>query len=47
MSGGLGVLVGVGLVELPIAAALGVGHLLIDLTRRPGLDAIGEALEEV
>ena len=43
---GLGVLVGVGLVELPIAVALGVGHVLLDLTRRPGLEALGEALEE-
>jgi hypothetical protein len=43
---GLATLVGVGLVELPIAVALGVGHVLIDLTRRPGLEALGEALSE-
>jgi hypothetical protein len=43
---GLGVMVGVGLIEPPIALALGVGHLLLDLTRRPGLQALGEALEE-
>jgi hypothetical protein len=43
---GLGALVGIGLVELPIALALGVGHLLIDLTHRPGLEALGEALAE-
>jgi hypothetical protein len=43
---GLGVLVGVGLVELPIAVALGIGHILIDITRRPGLQALAEALEE-
>ena len=43
---GLGALVGVGLVDLPIAIALGVGHVLIDLTRRPGLQGLGEALEE-
>ena len=43
---GLGVMVGIGLVELPVAAALAVGHLLIDLTHRPGLEAIAEALEE-
>jgi len=43
---GLGVLVGVGLVELPIAAALTVGHVLIGLTHRPGLEALGSALEE-
>jgi hypothetical protein len=33
-------------VEPPVAVALTVGHLLLDLTRRPGLDALGEALEE-
>src|SRR5262245_10966819 len=43
---GLGVLVGVGLIEPPIAAAIGIGHLLIGLTRRPGLQVLGEALEE-
>jgi hypothetical protein len=43
---GLGVLVGVGLVELPIAAALAVGHVLISVTHRPGLEALGEALVE-
>jgi hypothetical protein len=43
---GLGVLVVVNLVELPVALALTIGHLLLDLTRRPGLDALGEALEE-
>jgi hypothetical protein len=43
---GLGVMVGLGLVELPIAAALTVGHVLIGLTHRPGLEAIGAALEE-
>ncbi len=43
---GLGALVGAGLVELPVAVALGVGHVLIDLTRRPGLQSLGEALEE-
>jgi hypothetical protein len=42
----LGALVAVGLVELPVAVALGVGHALIDVTRRPGLQALGEALEE-
>jgi len=26
--------------------ALTVGHLLIDFTRRPGLEALGEALDE-
>ena len=43
---GLSALVAVGLVEWPIAVALGVGHALIDLTRRPGLEALGEALAE-
>ena len=44
---GLGVMVGVGLVELPVAAALTVGHFLIGLTHNPGLEALGEALDEV
>jgi hypothetical protein len=44
--GGLAALVGAGLMELPIALALGVGHALIDLTHRPALRAIGEVLEE-
>jgi hypothetical protein len=43
---GLAALVQVELVELPVALALGVGHALLDLTRRPGLVALGEALEE-
>ena len=43
---GLGALVGVGLVELPVAVALGIGHVMIELTRRPGLQALGRALEE-
>lgn len=34
------------LVELPVALALGIGHALLDLTRRPGLVSLGEALEE-
>jgi len=44
---GIGVLVGVGLVELPVAVTLTVGHLLIGLTNRPGLEALGEVIEEV
>jgi hypothetical protein len=44
---GVGVLVGVGLMELPVALALTVGHLLIGLTNRPGLEALGEVIEEV
>jgi hypothetical protein len=43
---GLAVLVAVGLVEWPVGLALGVGHALIDITQRPGLHALGEALEE-
>jgi hypothetical protein len=44
---GLGVLVSVGLVELPIALVLAAGHLLIGATNRPGLEALGVALEAV
>lgn len=43
---GLAVLVAVGLVDWPIGLALGVGHVLIEITHRPGLEALGEALEE-
>ena len=43
---GLGVLVCVGLVEWPMGLALGVGHVLIGITNRPGLEALGEALVE-
>jgi hypothetical protein len=43
---GLAVLVAVGLVDWPVGLALGVGHALIDITQRPGLDALGEVLEE-
>ena len=44
---GLGVLVCVGLVDWPMGLALGVGHVLIGVTNRPGLNALGEALGEV
>lgn len=43
---GLGALTAVNVIELPVALALIVGHLLVDLTGRPGLEALGEALEE-
>jgi hypothetical protein len=43
---GLGALVAVNVVEPPVAVALTVGHLLFDFTRRPGLDALGQALDE-
>jgi hypothetical protein len=43
---GLAALIALELVELPVGLALGVGHALIDITHRPGLQALGEALEE-
>jgi hypothetical protein len=43
---GLGVLVAVNVVELPVAIALTVGHVLLDVTNRPGLQALGSALDE-
>lgn len=43
---GVGTLVAVDVMEWPVAVALGVGHVLLDVTRRPGLRALGEALEE-
>jgi hypothetical protein len=30
-----------------VAVALTVGHVLIGLTNRPGLEALGEVIEEV
>jgi hypothetical protein len=42
----LAVLVGTGVVEWPVALAVGIGHVLVDLTGRPGLQAAGEALAE-
>jgi hypothetical protein len=44
---GLGVLVAVNIVELPVALAVGAGHVLIELTKRPGLDEFAEVLEAV
>jgi len=44
---GLGVLVAANVVEWPIALVLTVGHLLLQLTNRPGLEALGSAFEEV
>ena len=43
---GVAAMAGVGLIEWPVAVALGVGHVLIDITRRPALEALGEALAE-
>jgi hypothetical protein len=44
---GLGVLIAVESIEWPVAAAMMVGHILVDLTQRPGLQAVGEVLEEI
>jgi hypothetical protein len=43
---GLGLLVGVGLMEPPVAVAIGVGHALISLTNRPRLQALGRFIED-
>ena len=43
---GIGVLVAVEIIEFPVALVLTLGHLLIGLTHRPGLEALGEVLEE-
>jgi hypothetical protein len=43
---GLGTLAAMEIVEWPIALLLMTGHLLIDATNRPGLQELGEALEE-
>jgi hypothetical protein len=43
---GIGVLVAVEIMEFPVAVVLTLGHLLIGLTHRPGLEALGEVLEE-
>jgi hypothetical protein len=43
---GLAVLAGTGIIHWPVAMALGVGHVLIEVTKRPGLEALGEALAE-
>ena len=43
---GIAGLVGLNVMELPVAAALVIGHLLIGLTRRPGLESLGEVIEE-
>jgi hypothetical protein len=42
---GLGGLVAANLLELPVALALALGHVLLDITGRPGLRQLGEALE--
>lgn len=43
----LGTLAGLEVIEWPVAVALMTGHVLLDLTGRPGLHAVGEALEEL
>jgi hypothetical protein len=43
---GIGVLVAVNVLELPVALLLMVGHILLDLTGRPGLEQLGEAFVE-
>ena len=43
---GIALLVQLNFMELPVATALVVGHLLIGLTHRPGLEALGEVIEE-
>ena len=43
---GLGALAAAEVIEWPIAVMFSVGHLLMEATHRPGLQALGEALEE-
>jgi hypothetical protein len=43
---GLGVMVAIDLVPWPVGLALAVGHVLIEITGRPGLEQLGEALGE-
>jgi hypothetical protein len=43
---GLGVLAAIEIIEWPVALLLTAGHLLADLTNRPGLQGLGEVLEE-
>jgi hypothetical protein len=43
---GLGALAATEVIEWPLALLLMAGHVLIDATNRPGLHALGEALEE-
>jgi hypothetical protein len=42
----LGVLVAVNVVELAAALVAMAGHMLIEVTKHPGLHAVAEALEE-
>jgi hypothetical protein len=43
---GIGILVSVNVLELPVALLLMVGHILLDVTGRPGLEQLGEAFVE-
>jgi hypothetical protein len=43
---GLGALAAAGVIEWPIAVMFSAGHVLMEMTHRPGLQALGEALEE-
>jgi hypothetical protein len=43
---GLGALAAIEVIEWPLAIALSVGHVLMEATHRPGLNALGEALGE-
>ena len=43
---GLGALAAAEVIEWPLAVTLSVGHLLMEMTHRPGLRALGEALGE-
>jgi hypothetical protein len=43
---GLGMLAAAEIIEWPLAVTLSVGHLLMEMTHRPGLQALGEALGE-
>lgn len=44
---GIALLVELSVIEPPVAAVIVAGHLLIGLTRRPGLEALGEVIEEI
>lgn len=43
---GVGLLAAADLIEWPVALVLMAGHVLTELTKRPGLEQVGEALVE-
>lgn len=43
---GLGALAVAEIVPPPVAVVIGLGHVILDVTRRPGLRALAEALAE-